>query len=98
MNLLLIWAGVVVLAVAALRLLFANDVFARLHFAGAVTSLATPLIIAGLMLTHGVWSSAHDVLKLLVIGVLLFGTGPAVVVATARAAVQVSDRARSDDA
>jgi multisubunit Na+/H+ antiporter MnhG subunit len=96
-NLVLIWSGVVVVAVAALRLLFAGEVFLRLHFAGAVTSLATPLIIVGLMLTRGVWSSAHDVLKLLVIGVLLFGTGPAVVIATARAAAQVSHRARSDD-
>lgn len=97
MNLMLIWAGVAVVVFAALRVLTTNDVFLRLHFAGAVTSLGTPLVVAGLMLTHGVWSSAHDVLKLLVIGVLLFGTGPAVVVATARAAAQVAGRAGSGD-
>jgi multisubunit Na+/H+ antiporter MnhG subunit len=41
------------------------------------------LVIAGLALRQ--WSSWHDVLKLVLIGVLLVATGPATVVATARA-------------
>lgn len=83
MSAILIWAGVAISILSAVRLLVARDPFARLHFIGPTTSLAAPLVIAGLALQQ--WSSWHDVLKLVLIGVLLVGTGPATVVATARA-------------
>jgi multisubunit Na+/H+ antiporter MnhG subunit len=82
---LLIWTGVAVMAMTSVRLLIARDVHDRLHFVGPGSALAAPLVIAGMAVAPGVWTSAHDVLKILVIGALLFVTGPAAVVATARA-------------
>jgi multisubunit Na+/H+ antiporter MnhG subunit len=79
----LIGLGSAVTVLTALRLLVARDLFARLHFVGPATALAVPLIVAGLALRQ--WSSWHDVLKLALIGVLLIATGPATVVAAARA-------------
>jgi multisubunit Na+/H+ antiporter MnhG subunit len=89
MSAMLIWVGVVVAAFAAVRLLFTRDRFVRLHFVSVGSVLAAPLVIAGLMLMP--WSSWHDVAKLLVIGVLLFVTGPATVVTAAHAAKRGSD-------
>ncbi|GAA4601297.1 hypothetical protein GCM10023195_03100 [Actinoallomurus liliacearum] len=83
MSTVLIWAGVAVAALSAIRLVLTRDLFARLHFIGPVTVLAAPLVVAGLALRT--WSSWHDVFKLVLIGLLLIGTGPATVVATARA-------------
>jgi monovalent cation/proton antiporter MnhG/PhaG subunit len=88
----LIWAGTAVVAVAALRLVWTPKLFARLHFVGLATSLGAPLFIAGVALRTGVWSSAHDVLKVVVIGALVFCTGPAAIIATARAAQRVDER------
>ena len=88
----LVWAGTAVVAGAALRLLWTAGLFTRLHFAGLATALGVPLVIAGVALHSGVWSSVHDVLKLVVIGVLLFCTGPAAIVATARAARRTTQR------
>lgn len=79
----LIWAGVVVAAVSALRLLLARDPFVRLHFIAPGTVIAAPLVVAGLAVRS--WSSWHDVVKIVIIAVLLVATGPATVVATARA-------------
>jgi multisubunit Na+/H+ antiporter MnhG subunit len=81
---LLVWGGVLLACLGALRLLCTRDTMLRLHFIGAGTVLAAPLVVGGLALAP--WSSWHDVVKLAVIGVLLFGTGPATVVAAARAA------------
>ncbi|GAA0369822.1 monovalent cation/H(+) antiporter subunit G [Actinoallomurus spadix] len=83
MSAALIWAGVAVAVLSAVRLLLTRDLFARLHFIGPAAVLAAPLVVAGLALRP--WSSWHDVAKLVLIGVLLVGTGPATVVATARA-------------
>ncbi|MFC6886422.1 monovalent cation/H(+) antiporter subunit G [Actinomadura yumaensis] len=82
----LAWAGVAVTVAAAVRLLATGRVFTRLHFVGPGTAVAAPLVVAGLALAPGVWGSFHDVLKIVLIGVLVFGSGPAAVVATARAA------------
>lgn len=82
----LAWAGVVVAAGAAIRLALTGEVFARLHFVGPGNVVAAPLILAGLALAPGLWTSFHDVLKLVLIGALLVLSGPASVVATARAA------------
>lgn len=89
MSAALIWAGAAVAAFAAIRLLFTRDGFVRLHFVSAGSVLGAPLVIAGLALTP--WSSWHDVAKLMVIGVLLFVTGPATVITTAHAARRGSD-------
>lgn len=80
----LVWAGVVIAAFAAVRLLVTGDRFVRLHFASAGSVLAAPPLIAGVALTP--WSSWHDIAKLLVIGTLLVVTGPASVITTAYAA------------
>lgn len=84
MSAVLIWAGAAIAAFAAIRLLFTWDPFARLHFVSAGSVLAAPLVIIGLALMP--WSSWHDVAKLLIIGMLLFVTGPATVITTAHAA------------
>jgi multisubunit Na+/H+ antiporter MnhG subunit len=89
MSAALIWAGAVVCAFAAVRLLLTRDRLLRLHYVSLASVLAAPLVIAGLALAS--WSSWHDVAKLLIIGVLLFVTGPATVVTAGRAAKRASD-------
>lgn len=84
-----IWAGAVVCAFAAVRLVLTRDRLLRLHYVSLASVLAAPLVIAGLAL--GSWSSWHDIAKLLIIGALLFVTGPATVVTAGRAAKRVSD-------
>lgn len=79
----LIWAGVVIAAAGSLRLLLSRDSFVRLHFIAPGTVVAAPLVVAGLAVRS--WSSWHDVVKLVIIGVILVATGPVTVVATARA-------------
>jgi multisubunit Na+/H+ antiporter MnhG subunit len=85
----LIWAGAAVCAFAAVRLLLTRDRFLRLHFVSLASVLAAPLVIAGLALAS--WSSWHDVAKLLIIGALLFVTGPATVITAGHATKRVSD-------
>jgi multisubunit Na+/H+ antiporter MnhG subunit len=85
----LIWAGAAVCAFAALRLLLTRDRFLRLHFVSLGSVVAAPLVIAGLAFAP--WSSWHDVVKLVFIGILLFVTGPATVVTAGRAARRTSD-------
>lgn len=92
----LAWAGVTVAVFGAIRLCLTGQVFTRLHFVGPLTVLAAPLILAGLALAPGLWSSFHDVFKLGLIGVLLVLTGPASVVATARAAHGPAGEGRGD--
>ena len=81
----LVWAGVAVVGLTSWRLLADRRVYARLHLVGPGTALGVPLVITGLALVPGTWSSAHDVLKLAVIGILLFVTGPAALIATGHA-------------
>ncbi|MDN3357963.1 monovalent cation/H(+) antiporter subunit G [Actinomadura sp. DC4] len=89
MSTLLIWAGAAVCAFAAVRLLLTRDRYLRLHFVSLASVLATPLVIAGLALAS--WSSWHDVAKLVIIGALLFVTGPATVITAGRATMRASD-------
>ncbi|MEV4364009.1 monovalent cation/H(+) antiporter subunit G [Nonomuraea sp. NPDC049625] len=84
MSAALIWAGVVVAAFAAIRLLLTSDRFRRLHFVSAGSVPAAPLVITGPALMP--WSSWHDIAKLVVMGALLIATGPATVITTAHAA------------
>jgi multisubunit Na+/H+ antiporter MnhG subunit len=79
----LIWAGVLVAAFVTVRLLLTRDRFLRLHFVSAGSAVAAPLVTAGLALAP--WSSWHDVAKVVLTGLLLVVTGPATVIATARA-------------
>jgi multisubunit Na+/H+ antiporter MnhG subunit len=81
----LIWAGAAVAIACGVRLALTRDPAARLHVVAPVTVLAAPLMTAGLALRT--WSSWHDVVKLVLIGVLLAATGPATV-ATAGLAVR----------
>lgn len=89
MSAVLICAGAVVCAFTAIRLLLTGDRFLRLHFVTLGSVVAAPLVIAGLAFAS--WSSWHDVVKLVIIGVLVFVTGPATVITTGRAARRVSD-------
>jgi multisubunit Na+/H+ antiporter MnhG subunit len=79
----LIWAGILVAAFSTVRLLLTRDRFLRLHFVSAGSAVAAPLVTAGLALAP--WSSWHDVAKVVLTGLLLVVTGPATVIATARA-------------
>jgi multisubunit Na+/H+ antiporter MnhG subunit len=79
----LIWAGTLAAAFATVRLLLTRDRFLRLHFVSAGSAVAAPLVTAGLALAP--WSSWHDVAKVALTGLLLVVTGPATVIATARA-------------
>jgi multisubunit Na+/H+ antiporter MnhG subunit len=79
----LIWAGTLAAAFATVRLLLTRDRFLRLHFVSAGSAVAAPLVTAGLALAP--WSSWHDVAKVVLTGLLLVVTGPATVIATARA-------------
>jgi multisubunit Na+/H+ antiporter MnhG subunit len=84
----LIWAGTLVAAFATVRLLLTRDRFLRLHFVSAGSAVAAPLVTAGLALAP--WSSWHDVAKVVLTGLLLVVTGPATVIATARASRRAS--------
>jgi multisubunit Na+/H+ antiporter MnhG subunit len=79
----LIWAGTLAAAFATVRLLLTRDRFLRLHFVSVGSAVAAPLVTAGLALVP--WSSWHDVAKVVLTGLLLVVTGPATVIATARA-------------
>ncbi len=89
MSAILIWAGAVVSAFAAIRLLLTRDRFVRLHFVSLGSVLAAPLVITGLAVAS--WSSWHDVAKLVIIGALLFVTGPATVITAGQASRRASD-------
>ena len=83
MSTVLIWAGTLAAAFATVRLLLTRDRFLRLHYVSAGSAVAAPLVTAGLALAP--WSSWHDVAKVVLTGLLLVVTGPATVIATARA-------------
>jgi multicomponent Na+:H+ antiporter subunit G len=81
----LLTAGITAVALGCLGLLLARDVFQRLHYLGPASSLGAPLIIAALV-THEGW--ALSAVKLVLIGVLLVGSGAVTVAAFGRAAAQ----------
>ncbi len=60
------------------------DFFTRVHAAGVTETLATPLLLAGLMLQMD-WSL--DLVKVLMIMVLVLATNPTATHATAKAAL-----------
>jgi multicomponent Na+:H+ antiporter subunit G len=84
-EIVLLAAGIAGVAVGCFGLLMARDTYLRLHYLGPASSLGTPLIIAALLLHEGLSFSA---VKLILIGVLLIGSGAVTVAAFGRAAAQ----------
>lgn len=81
---LLLVVGCALLVAAVIGLLVVDGFYDRLHFVGLATTLGVPPVVAALAIAaDGVAATA----KVLVIGALLVGTGPAVTAATARAGV-----------
>jgi monovalent cation/proton antiporter MnhG/PhaG subunit len=80
----LIWTGVATELVCCVGLVVARDVFARLHYSGAASTLGPILIAVAIAVEEGVRSTAAAA-GLVVAAFLLLGN-PAVTIATARAA------------
>ena len=78
----LLWVGIVVVAVGSLGCAVVADLYDRLHFVAGVTTVGVPLVIISQALDASGWRAA---LKLVLIAALLFATGPVTVAATARA-------------
>ena len=89
----LMWIGIVVTAMASIGCAVVTDLYDRLHFVSAVTSIGVPLIVVSQAFEASGWRAA---LKLVLIALLLFGTGPVTIAATARA--RTRERQREDAA
>jgi multicomponent Na+:H+ antiporter subunit G len=85
LEIVLLVLGIAGVALGCLGLLMARDIYLRLHYLGPASSLGTPLIIAALVVHEGLSISA---VKLVLIGVLLIGSGAVTVAAFGRAAAQ----------
>lgn len=81
----LLAAGIVAVALGCFGLLTARDTYLRLHYLGPASSLGSPLIVAALVAHEGLSASA---VKLVLIGVLLIGSGAVTVAAFGRATAQ----------
>lgn len=86
----LLAVGVGSALLSALGLLVSRDAFDQLHFTGPATVIS-PVAIAGAVLVEEPLSSAG--VKAFLIAVVMLGTGPVLVHATARAA-RVRERGR----
>lgn len=84
-EIVLLVVGIAGVAVGCVGLLMARDTYLRLHYLGPASSLGAPLIIAALVVHQGLSVSA---VKLVLIGVLLIGSGAVTVAALGRAAAQ----------
>lgn len=85
-EIVLLTIGIAGVAVGCLGLLVARDVLLRLHYLGPASSLGAPLIIAALVVHEG-WGLLA--IKLVLIGVLLVGSGAVTVAAFGRAAAEL---------
>jgi multicomponent Na+:H+ antiporter subunit G len=85
LEIVLLVLGIAGVALSCLGLLTARDAYLRLHYLGPASSLGTPLIIAALVVHEGLSFSA---VKLVLIGVLLIGSGAVMVAAFGRATAQ----------
>ena len=81
----LIWLGVLVVVLSAGAALVLRPVYSRLHALAPVSSLAGPLIGAGLAIVNGLSLTTATVLLIVV---LLAVTGPALTAAMARLAAE----------
>lgn len=78
----LLAAGGLVLVLASVGLVVRRDVRDRIHYVSLAAVVGAPLVVLGLALSAASWRSG---VKLVIIGMLLAGTGPAVSAATGRA-------------
>ena len=85
-------AGCILLLIGGFGLLRLPDAFARLHAAGMIDTLGLALILVGLMFQAGL---TLVTVKLVVIGIFLFITGPTATHAVANAALVSGLRPRS---
>ena len=84
-EIVLLAAGIAGVAVGCLGLVVAREALLRLHYLGPASAVGTPLIIAALVVQDGLSLST---VKLVLIGVLLIGSGAVTVAAFGRATVQ----------
>jgi multicomponent Na+:H+ antiporter subunit G len=84
-EIVLLILGIAGVAFGCLGLLAARDSYLRLHYLGPASSLGTPLIIGALVVHAGLSPSA---VKLVLIGILLVGSGAVTVAAFGRAIAQ----------
>ncbi len=87
-NLCLLSGGVLVIT-GGVGMLRMPDFFARVHAAGVTETLATPLLLIGLMLQME-WSL--DLIKVLIIIVLILATNPTATHSMAKAALHGGER------
>ncbi|MEP9381649.1 monovalent cation/H(+) antiporter subunit G [Nocardioides sp. KR10-350] len=85
----LLVAGAAVLLLAAVGLVVRRDTRDRIHYAALAAVVGAPMMVVALALTAG---GVRSAVKLLIIGALLAGTGPALSTATGHAV----ERARGD--
>jgi multicomponent Na+:H+ antiporter subunit G len=85
LEIVLLVAGISGVALGCLGLLAARDSYLRLHYLGPASSLGAPLIIAAMVVHERLSFSA---VKLVLIGVLLIGSGAVTVAAFGRATAQ----------
>lgn len=82
-EIVLLVAGCAVTILSSLAMVWTTRLRDRLHLLAPVSSLGAPLIAASLAVANG-WSLTTG--QILLIAVLLAGSGPAIGMATARAA------------
>jgi multisubunit Na+/H+ antiporter MnhG subunit len=92
-EIVLLAAGIAGVALGCLGLLVARETFLRLHYVGLASSVGAPPVIAALVVHAGVSSSA---VKLVLIGVLLLGSGAVTVAAFGRAAAHHAGLVETD--
>jgi monovalent cation/proton antiporter MnhG/PhaG subunit len=80
----LVWTAVASEIVCCVGLVAARDVFARLHYSAAASTLGPVLVAIAIAVEEGVRSTAAA--AALVVAVFLFFGNPAVTIATSRAA------------
>ncbi|HET9254724.1 MAG TPA: monovalent cation/H(+) antiporter subunit G [Pseudonocardiaceae bacterium] len=84
-EIVLLATGIAGVALGCAGLLVARETLLRLHYLGPASSLGAPLIIAALVVDAGLSTLA---IKLILIGVLLVGSGAVTVSAFGRATAQ----------
>ncbi len=92
-EIVLLVAGTMAVALAGLGLLVARTTALRLHFLAPASSLGVPLVVAALAVDEG-WGRTAG--KVVLIGVLLLGSGAVTVSALGRATAQRSGLVETD--
>jgi multicomponent Na+:H+ antiporter subunit G len=92
-EIVLLVTGIAAVALSCVGLLVAREAFLRLHYLGPASSLGAPLVIAALVVHEGVSALA---LKLVLIGVLLVGSGAVTVAAFGRSTAQRAGLVETD--